>query len=504
MNRFAALCALLIMLAGLCLGGSVSQAQEGAPPVVPAQQASRPVYVPMVGTGRASGGQPPATPVPPTPVPPAQRSAFFAIREAKTYNAVTAVDRTGVHLAFYMSDEGLAEKQGQAAYYVFCPGDTATCADPGKWGTLIKFSSQVNEVQVLSTPDGRPRMLLRRHGAAHYEYEYWACEQQCSNGNNWTGLMVINAAGVDLYSAEHPQHSFALDSQGRPRFVHSNSWGNGRQHGVYYSWCDAADCTMPDTWDHVLLRTMDYKTVTADYMTLVFNKDDEARVLWRINHSGLPVYLEYVECDGECGFWNSWAGSRVPHPEGRMWANWDLALDAQGNPRIALYEAPGIDIKVGGKLFYGTCDGKCWHEDEAFKLVQVAQGEGRNVDLAIDGRGRTHMVYDAGQRGALGQLWCDGNCMDAGQWQRRILETNEQLMADWAPASPFSCDQQVRAWLDAIPMVAFDGAGNMVVAYDLKNVATCFYQDPTRPNDPPGSRVERLWWAVRWARFTQP
>ena len=358
-------------------------------------------------------------------------------------------------------------------------------------------------MQILSTPDGRPRMLIRRQGAAHYEYEYWACERQCTDGNNWSGLMVINAAGADIYSAEHPQHSFALDSQGRPRFVHSNSWGNGRLHGVYYSWCDAADCTMPDTWRHQVIRTLENKTVTADYMTLKFH-NDKPRVLARINYSGLPVHLEYIECNLACDYQYDWWGSYVLHPEDRMWAAWDLELDGQGNPRIALYEPPGVDINVGGKLYYGTCDGKCFHKDDAFTLVQVAQGEGRNVDLAIDGRGRTHMVYDAGQRGALGELWCDASCGTAAQWQRRILETNEQLMADWAPASSFTCDQQQRAWLDAIPMVAFDSAHNMVVAYDLKNVAICYYQDPTRPGDPPGSKVERIWWAVRWARFTQP
>ena len=150
MKRFTALCTILVILTSLGLGGNVLQAEEDAPrrqpgaeeaPVVFGQQrAAGAVFVPMVSVARAPGNQPPA-PNPPAPNPPlpAPRNAFFAIRGAKSYNGVTAVDRTGVHLAFYMSDEGLDEKQGQAAYYVFCPGDTATCADPGKWGTLIKF-----------------------------------------------------------------------------------------------------------------------------------------------------------------------------------------------------------------------------------------------------------------------------------------------------------------------------------------------------------------------------
>jgi hypothetical protein len=174
-------------------------------------------------------------------------------------------------------------------------------------------------------------------------------------------------------------------------------------------------------------------------------------------------------------------------------------LDAAGNPRVALYEPAAIDITVGGKLYYGWCDTDCAAADAPFQIVQVASGEGNSVDLAIDAQGRTHMVYDAGMRGTIGELWCDAGCDSASAWQRRILETSDQLMQEFAPASPLACDQQERAWLDSIPTVAFDAQGRMAVAYDTKNVATCYYDQG--PGKPPGSRVERLWWAVRWATF---
>jgi hypothetical protein len=186
-----------------------------------------------------------------------------------------------------------------------------------------------------------------------------------------------------------------------------------------------------------------------------------------------------------------------------LWANWDLALDAQGHPRIALYEAAGIDITVGGKLYYGWCDHACYDGDAPFEIVPVASGEGQSVDLAIDPQGRTHLVYDAGQRGALGELWCDTDCTSAASWQRRILETSEQLMQQFAPASPLSCDQQERVWLDAIPQAAFDAQGRLVVAYDVKNVARCYSIDPADPTHPIYSKVERIWWAVRLAQFPQ-
>jgi hypothetical protein len=152
----------------------------------------------------------------------------------------------------------------------------------------------------------------------------------------------------------------------------------------------------------------------------------------------------------------------------------------------------GTDLAEGERLLA---------PDAPFQIVQVASGEGMNVELAIDAQGRTHMVYDAGQRGTLGQVWCDTNCTSAGAWQRRILETSAQLMQEFAPTSPFTCDQQERAWLDAIPSVALSPAGQLVVAYDTKNVAICYFTDPTDPSKPPSTRVERIWWGVRWASF---
>jgi hypothetical protein len=76
-------------------------------------------------------------------------------------------------------------------------------------------------------------------------------------------------------------------------------------------------------------------------------------------------------------------------------------------------------------------------------------------------------------------------------------------MQEFAPASPFTCDQLKRAWFDAIPSVAFNPAGRLVVAYDVKNVATCYFTDPTDPSKPPSTQVKRIWWGVRWTTFAR-
>jgi hypothetical protein len=57
------------------------------------------------------------------------------------------------------------------------------------------------------------------------------------------------------------------------------------------------------------------------------------------------------------------------------------------------------------------------------------------------------------------------------------------------------------AWLDALPSASVAPSGELVVAYDAKFVARCFFVDPTDPTKRVYSEVKRVWWAVRWALF---
>jgi hypothetical protein len=431
---------------------------------------------------------------------------FFAHREYLTYNAATAVDaQGGIHLAFNVSDEKHdADPTGVPALYTYCPGPATACAEPSKWSSLVALTERVNQVQIAVTPDGRPRMLVGRDraGTNWSEYIYFACEQNCTDANNWSGLIIAQPAGIELFDYYNPQHSFALDSQGRPRFVYANTWGNGEPNAIHYAYCDEADCTAPGSWSTGDMRLgPQYQTLGSDYVSLAFD-GDHPRVVLRTTLSGLPDAVYYFACDAmECVSDEDWASVELPYPGDQQWANWDLALDAQGRPRVALYEPAPIDIYVGGKLYYAWCDADDCAQPGVWQQTLVVEGEGKNVDLAFDAQGRAHMVYDAGQHGVIGEAWCDADCSSAAQWENRILETSEQLQQEFAPASPFTCDQDERQWLDAIPSVAFDSQGRLVVAYDTRNVTTCYYTDPSDPTGPPLSRVERLWWAIHWSFF---
>jgi hypothetical protein len=83
-------------------------------------------------------------------------------------------------------------------------------------------------------------------------------------------------------------------------------------------------------------------------------------------------------------------------------------------------QTASIDITVGWKLLYSACDADDCSVGTNWELIQVASGEGKSVDLAID----------AEMRGMLGEMWCYTACANAERRQRRILETSAQLMRE--------------------------------------------------------------------------
>jgi hypothetical protein len=489
-----ALIALLVLVAA-----GPSFAQGPAPAAEPAGAST--VYLPLL----RGGAQPqPPQPPPSAPAPPA-RAGFFALDDWLTYSAGTAVDAAGgVHLTMFLSDERHQDQPlNQPALYSYCPGPAASCADPARWSDPVLFGERVNEVQVAVSRDGKPRLLVRRSGSRFNEYDYYACDADCTRPAGWSGLTVAEDAGGDLNGFALGNHYFALDGQDRPRFAYGNGWGNGQPNGIYYASCDAADCTQPGSWQRTRAFVgPDNVTTSGEAASLVF---DGARPHMVINRyvSGLPAGLLYLTCEAGCDETAGWRSAEIAPPGNRAWASWDLALDAAGRPRLALFEPAGIDIAVGGALYYLACDEADCARPDAWRRTLAASGEGRNADLSVDAQGRAHMVYDAGQRGVVGELWCDADCDNAASWRRRILETNEALMAELTPASPLSCSQQEVAWLDALPSATVAPTGELVVAYDAKYVARCFFVDPADPQKRVYTEVKRVWWAVRWAQFAR-
>jgi hypothetical protein len=489
-RRALRLGAALLAFLGLALAAAPSRAAEGQP-ASPA--AVNQIYIPLT-MGAGGGTQPP-----PPPPPPATRGAFFVVEDdIRTISGGSAVDaKGGLHMVFSTFTEYANHPR---AIYAYCPGPASACADPNSW-KAVALSDLVDEVQLQLTPAGQPRLLITkmREGYLQDEYVYAECDVNCTEEGQWRSVAVVFAAGGGVFDNDNPQRSFALDPQGRPRFIFSNGWGAGYPEGVYYAYCDDA-CTDADNWYGTqIYQGPQYKTLSFDYPALKFTRDGSPRVIANVAFTGESQGVSYLACDTNCGDISGWEAVRLYDRGGGVSASWDLELDANDRPRVAFYQA-GLADGSGDRLYYAWCNTDCLAES-GWRRSTIGLGatEGQNADLALDQQGRPRMAYKAAA--GLGYAWCNVACESgAGQWQRQVAETSAALQQDFAVAWPVTCDPSF--WTDPIPSLSLDPQGNPRIAYDNLSAARCYYQKPGDPNT--YTKIEKLWRAVRWLHFQQP
>ncbi|HYN87213.1 MAG TPA: hypothetical protein VER55_01725, partial [Ardenticatenaceae bacterium] len=147
-------------------------------------------------------------------------SSVFMDSEWKTSSASVAVDpKGGMHMAFYYYEPQAGEAPTGAGYQ-FC---ARNCENGANWRG-VRIGEAVNEVQLALTPDGKPRVLYRAtsEGGLGDDFFYAACERNCTNAAGWTSTKLFSSAGTelfDIYDDDNPQRSFALDPEGRPRYI---------------------------------------------------------------------------------------------------------------------------------------------------------------------------------------------------------------------------------------------------------------------------------------------
>ena len=478
-----ALVVALLLLQSVDLAG----AEPAAPP---SPAARRTVFVPVANNAMRADDPAPQ---------PGNLAAFFVSTEGKTNTAGSAVDRNGgMHMAFTVF---ASVGQHPPAVYAYCPGPAASCASSDGW-KAVGLSDLVEEVQLQLTPEGKPRLLIRkqRDGHTQDEYVYGECDSNCTEAASWQLTSLVYIGGSEVFAYDNPQHSFALDPQGRPRFVFTNGWGAGWQVGVYYAYCDE-DCTNSDNWYATSIEDgPQYRSLEFDYPSLKFTSDGRPRIVSNMSFTGESQGVRYLECDQECGERSSWSGVALYQRGGGVAASWDLELDQFDRPRFAFYQA-ATDDGAGERLYYVWCDDSCLDASSWQRTtVGLPIGVGQNADMALDGQGRPRIAYRPLLGDGLGYGWCDGDCTTPASWQHKQVETAAKLQAEFPVPNPLTCDPS--AWTDAIPSLSLDGQGNPRIAYDNLSISKCYYTKPGDPNV--YTRIEKLFRAVRWLQFPQP
>jgi hypothetical protein len=459
--------------------GASGQGNGQAPPTTTAT-ATATATSPATATATAT---PTVTPTPPATID----GAFFVDTETRSSSADIEIDgKGGVHTAFYFRQE-VNGKDTQSMIYLYCPGPIEACGgtDSGKWSGINAFYG-VSDVQLELNPAGQPRILVRADSVVYsggWDYIYVECDENCTDGNSWQGEIVASTSGTSSFDVTHmqlPQRYFALDPQGRPRFVFLNRNFSVEPdlYGGYYAWCDE-ECATPSNWQ-IGSVTEGWNTQFNDwepllYGALTFTKTGAPRLVAQLDPLVGEAGIYYFACDGGCDQVAGWERVLLaPRGQGAE-LSWDISLDADDRPRVAYYPA-ALPDNSGERLHYAYCDAGCL-DPGAWTHLNLGLGvmDGQGPDIELDGQGRPRVAYALYNAGGLGVAWCNDNCGDVGAWQNRIVESRDDLYTAWPVAYPAHCDGGI--WDGLTPTLVVDAGGAFRVAYDTTYHARCWYDD---------------------------
>ena len=206
----------------------------------------------------------------------------------------------------------------------------------------------------------------------------------------------------------------------------------------------------------------------------------------------------YFACDTTCDGPDAWQRTKIDERTGGGSAPaWDLALDAQGRPRVVYFKYTGDSSDRN--LFYLWCDTNCT-DDGSWQSTSmgVPTNEGIDADLELDSAGRPRVAFLT--TSDLGYAWCDGDCTATTGWQHGYADNDDLLTQDYPVALPYTCSSGI--WDSYAPSLSLDKNGNPRMAYDARYQAYCQFQDPTNPGSPIENKFIEVWHSVRTV-FTQ-
>jgi hypothetical protein len=322
-------------------------------------------------------------------------------------------------------------------------------------------------------PAGHPRVMIVGADPTHASlqaYQYAACDASCTNPGNWTLTRILGKSDIQVENSRY----FALDPQGRPRFVY---WDNNftDHKGTYFAYCDAG-CATAASWSEVKLSADEFVRPS-----LAFTAAGMARLAFYMSVApDWKQYVFYAECSTvDC---TSTSGAQLYEIQTNELANepggwFALRLDASDRPRLAVYSgnlASGSTLQPN-QLYYLWCDSACatgasW---TGYSLG-LPTGVGTYVELVLDRQNRPRLAYEYTVQG-LGYAWCTGNCESTSpSWQSMIAEPAAAV--DQSDPIPLADGCSISTWfVGKRPSLALDPAGNPRFGHDAEHTqgGTC-------------------------------
>ena len=424
--------------------------------------------------------------------PPADPVNFGVVldKERPLRSADVAIDgQNGLHFA-YIADTS------NTIHYAYCPAtNLANCANPTTW-EIASLNRTETFVQIGLTPQGQPRLWLK-NGNVHPIYSYAECNNACTNAQNWT---IVDLVESFEWFGDPREFDWHLDTfimyQGHPRLVYNYTHNTDTNlYGLYYAGCDG-NCTDANNW----FSTKIAQNNDLSRPVLALSASGQPRIIG--NSIGLTNMFVYMECNQACESAASWSNLLPLFPRGdgayTDFPSWSLEVNQQnGGPRVAYHFA---DIGT----YYMWCNSGCTNLDNWYvndNAIVIGEN-GQTPNLALDAQGRPRLAFRDNSQDGLGYAYCDSNC-ESSQPQWHVMQAEASGVLDQTyPVPPFyNCTEG--DWVSGLrPALALDSQGNPRIAFDGDHLQNCYYGLPE--NNPPYWKVEKKWWASRLLAFPQP
>jgi hypothetical protein len=474
-----------VVLAIALLGWGLLLNSLGTPALRAAEsQTGSSVYLPQVAGRRSDSLNTPAPPPTitstpptttptavtpePTPVPDGLGNIVFG-QDRFLEAADVATDGAGnIHYLFNAVSSN--DQTGKGWQYAFCAAFNTDCADPQQW-RLTDLGRTDALAQLEVTVNGLPRIWFKSTLSARPTFSYGECNNSCNQKANWQFVDVVTTKYTypSLEELGFRHESFALDPQGRPRFVYFHAdYDQPDIHGIRYAFCNN-NCTSLDSWDSARISSSQSLWRPA----LGFTPAGQPRIV--ASDLSDNKRMMYVQCNADCegaGLWSSVA----LFEQSADFVAWSFKVDpANGAIRVAYKQNTDPD------MWFVWCNGDCLTIEnwDGVSLVLTNAPGGRHPALALDPQGRPHIAYEyvGSSRNGLGYLRCTSDCYTlstahTGVWEDTVVEDNVTLLEEYPLAVPGGCKDP--AWLTGLrPVLALDSQGRARFVFEADGYNYC-------------------------------
>ncbi|MBX3187592.1 MAG: hypothetical protein KF819_11280 [Labilithrix sp.] len=413
--------------------------------------------------GRAGGGR---------SAPPATRFFLPTGEPTNTSNPTLAIDADDAIHSVY------PEYVRGGAFYAFCP---ASCAGPDDV-KLVHFPTvgTVHDAMIALDAQGKPSVLLSTGQRVYYA----SCDGDCTDQGAWTSSVILEHGG----DREVTGKAFALDRQGRPRFLmHTTKAYLGvgqKKPETFWAACDAG-CNAASAWRVDKISDQMWRS-----SHLIFDAQNRAHVatvanVGRTESSSGKEMGAYVTCAGDCAREDAWEGTALSLAfeseldAVRIPPAISLALTKAGQPRVVMLGM--FEDTMKRNITYLACDARCTGDGWVGSVLSGNEKIGAGVDLVLDANDKPRFVHTLDYDIALASCDQDRCEVEDAKWDLATVEYAGSMKKD---EIFLYANCTVAAWFLHSPSVALTKDGRARVGYQARDISGGFGNaDPVRTPD---------------------